>query len=182
VVFIYDQPPTDSLRQGEILAGIWEQRQTSLTPTVDDEYSESLGIEHPWVITLSQDCDLAQDYRFRNENKLDHPSILPHIILCDLNEESEIRGRAEGSDLWRRIQQNQDERYHHLSAADVALSTRSLPNLYLDFKKPFTFPLAVLYDAINAPSVERVALLPAPYIHHLVHRFHAFLSRVALPD
>jgi len=181
VPFIYDDPSSQSLRQGEILAGILEQRQASPETIADDDYSVSL-IEHPWVIALSPDCDLAQDHRFRTENNLTHPSILPHIILCDLNEESEIRGRAPGTEIWRRFVQNQDERYHHLPSAQVAASSRTLPDLYLDFKKPFTFPLDILYDAIGRGSVQRVALVPAPYIHDVVHRFYTFLSRVALPD
>ena len=43
-------------------------------------------------------------------------------------------------------------------------------------------PTDRLYDGILAGNVERVALLPDYYIHHLIHRFYSFLSRVALPD
>jgi hypothetical protein len=39
-----------------------------------------------------------------------------------------------------------------------------------------------LYEGIRVNGISRVALIPNGFVHHLVHRCFAFLSRAALPD
>ena len=98
--------------------------------------------------------------------------------------ESQIRSRSEvNSDLWRRIERNQDERYHHFTEAPIENSSDDgLPDLYIDFKKALAIPTKSLYEGLRVEGVKRIALIPEVYIHHLMHRYYGFLSRVALPD
>ena len=146
------------------------------------------------MIVLTADCDLLQDFkaRFAGDKPQDqcppesfesHPASLLDVLLCDVYEEAQIRGRIQGSDIWRRVKQNQDERYHCFASADVGDPTRRrLPDLYLDFKKALTLPTDSLYEGLRNKGVERVAVVPPIYLHDLMHRFYGFLSRVGVPD
>ncbi len=85
------------------------------------------------------------------------------------------------SALWAALRKNQNERYHHLPAARVG-GADDLDDLYIDFKKVYGIPLKSLYTALNSGGITRVAVVPGPYLHDLIHRFYAFQSRVAVPD
>jgi len=137
------------------------------------------------MIVISQDCDLLWDWTARQQVPFDEfaPSLIPHLLLCDLYEEGQLRGSQEiKSDIWRRIRANQDERYHHLSAATVGESSLNLPDLYIDYKKIYGLPTANLYMGIGALSIARLAVMPPIYLHDFIHRFFAFQSRVAVPE
>jgi hypothetical protein len=111
-------------------------------------------------------------------------ALISHVILCDVYELSKIRNLVPpGKDIWKRIEQNQDERYHHLKPAQVEdMPVSQLPDLYLDFKKVFGIATETLYEGLRIGTIRRVALVPPIYIHDLIHRFYGFLSRVALPE
>src|SRR5207244_2645541 len=48
------------------------------------------------------------------------PKSISHVWLCDAFDEDEIRTHLpKGSETWRRVRQNQDDRYHHLDAAPI---------------------------------------------------------------
>lgn len=193
----YDVPPSSgALSQGEILAGIWEHRP--LEPPVQLPEDAPIAVEsvhHPLVIVVSSACDLEQDFKVRlptrpgeghgmSEDELGrHPAIIPHVLFCDVYQEPDIRGRIAGSDIWRRIRGNQDERYHHLQSAPVGDPAREqLPDVYLDFRKTLALPTRRVYEGIQRDAITRVAVVPPLYIHDLIHRFYAFHSRVGLPD
>lgn len=143
---------------------------------------------------MTADCDLEQDFYARFSDRrpatvsdvvrrdYSDPPLVPYLLLCDMYEETEIRTRMPpGSAAWRRIGKNQDERYHHFEAAGYG-GRRSLPDLYLDFKKTFALPADNVYSGVDSGAVTRVAIVPPIYIHDLMHRFYGFLSRVGLPD
>jgi hypothetical protein len=198
VAFAYETPPQlGALRQGEILAGIYEYRpripamQQTVSTTVD-----VLPIRHPRMIVMTADCDLDWDFKARfpdhhvieccvDEVLLQQealPAIIPHILLCEVYESANVRARVPASDLWKRIRQNQDERYHYFHTAPIGKpSTGELSDICLDFKKTLALPTQSLYNGISARGITRVALVPPIYIHDLMHRFYGFLSRVGLP-
>lgn len=147
------------------------------------------------MIVMTAVCDLEQDfntrfpdddskqrYRSATVDKND-PHLVPHVLLCEVFEEAEIRGLSQfRSDIWKRIRQNQDERYHHLPAGAIGEpAVDNLPDLYLDFKKTIALPTASLYEGLREGQVRRLAVVPVIYIHDLIHRFYGFLSRVGLP-
>ena len=188
-------PSSGPLSQGEILAEVWEHRSLSAASSVGEEQGTEIeSLLHPRVIVMTADCDLEQDFntRFSSERPSEssdivrhdyrHPALLPHILLCDMYEEQDIRTRLPmGSEVWRRIRQNQNERYHHLHG--VSQGGREIPpDLYLDFKKAFALPTESVYMAVQADAVARMGIMPPIYIHDLMHRFYGFLSRVGLPD
>jgi hypothetical protein len=184
-----------ALRQGEILSDIWIHRP--LHPPIEKTEGSPIDIRsyhHPLMVVMSPDCDLDHDFpvRFPDLQAQEQyqsvtedeslPAIIPQVLLGDLYKEDEIRSRIQGADIWRRIKQNQDERYHCFESASIGNPSRGeLPALYLDFKKSLSLPTPSLYDGLRVNGVQRIALIPPIYIHHLIHRFYGFLSRVGLP-
>ncbi|MDP2673713.1 MAG: hypothetical protein Q8Q00_02265 [Dehalococcoidia bacterium] len=180
---IYEPPPNSGpLRQGEILADIYEHRPLyPAAALAEDSTIEFRSYYHRLAIVMTPDCDLEWDCQARSETdeaeESDHPQLLPHVLLCDVYGTSEIRQRVAGSDVWKRIQQNQDERYHHLSASPIWL-----PDIYMDFKKTLALATENLYSGMTSGGIRRVAVVPPLYLQDLTHRFYGFLSRVALPE
>ncbi|MBI2842218.1 MAG: hypothetical protein HYX78_02335 [Armatimonadetes bacterium] len=172
------------LRQGEIIVGLYEYEYESLAGTQTDPGTENpvqqiTIVEHPRVIIVSQDCDLEQDYAGR-QGQASSDKLLQHVLMCDMYEKDEIRGRsALNSALFRRVNQNQDERYHRFDNAPVGNSDRSLPELYVDFKRILSLPTGFVYDLLYRNEAQRVALVPGLYLHDFVHRLYSFLGRVA---
>ena len=187
-------PASNALRQGEIIAGIWEHQSDSAPVEVLEGSGISFDpISHPLLMVMTPDCDLLWDYegRIRAQSEgqpigdaRDDPGVLPHVLLCDLFSHEEIRPRFTGqSDIWRRIRQNQNERYHHLPTAPVGdTADEVLPDLYLDFKKILTLPTHRFYEGLESASIKRLAIMPPIYLQDLMHRFYAFLGRVGVPD
>jgi hypothetical protein len=105
---------SEPLRQGEILGGVLRYSLALDTP----EGPSFDQIEHPFVIVLSQDCDLAQDFRVRVEtHQAQRPlsevetKLLPNILVCELVPETELfAALMPGSDIKKRVVQNKDER------------------------------------------------------------------------
>jgi hypothetical protein len=191
------------LKQGEILADIWVHRP--LVAAVEIPPGHSVEIEptrHPLVIVMTAECDLEWDYktRFGEETiegetgaivvlkgganvDINHPNLVHSVLMCEVYRDEEIRARVPGSDIWKRIGRNQDERYHHFEQGPIGDPPMdSLPDVYLDFKKLLALPPQTLYDSLGPGRVRRIAVVPAVYLHDLMHRFYGFLSRVGVPD
>lgn len=196
--FKYDAPPeVGALRQGELLGEIWEYRPEHPPIALPQDTSiQYRAVHHPLMMVMNPDCDLEWDFRSRFPDEsaqstytpapeASKPNILiSHVLLCDVYEKGNIIDRVSpGRDIWKRIEQNQDERYHHFRPAPIGdSSTNELLDLYLDFKKVFGLPTESLYEGLRANAVKRIALVPPTYIHDLTHRFYGFLSRVGLPE
>jgi hypothetical protein len=95
-----------------------------------------------------------------------------------------MRDPKMSSNIWNRISQNNDERYHFFQAVDQDQDTQGegLPELGVDFKRLFAIPTDEVYWRISTGEVKRRCLLKSPYLEHFCRRFANFLSRVALPD
>lgn len=191
MTFAYEAPSSSSaIRQAEILQGLTEYRAVGLDSQGALEY---LVIYHPAVAVLSQDCDLEQDRSLRFPSDADAPTSeeietdansLAQVLLCEAYGESEVRAKFAnfGSKDWRRIQQNQNERYHCFAAAQVGPNPDDVAEaIYIDFRKHFTVPTGFLYDRVSTGDVVRRAVIPPIHSHDLIHRFYGYQSRVALP-
>lgn len=145
-------------------------------------------MHHARMIVLHSDCDLLQDFNYRSSRSATQPfdegdpNVTPEALLCDLFEEAEIRLRIAGSDIFKRIKRNQDERYHHLTSNPGGGTGPSLPDLFIDFKKTFSVTPGALYEGIQVAGIQRIALVPPIYLQDIMHRFFGFQSRVGLPD
>ena len=195
--FAYDVPPNSgALTQGEILADIWVHHVVhppiSIPEGLDPEIHSKL---YPLVLVMTAVCDLYQDFaaRFPDDEARQlyspriadesDPALISHVLLCEVYRRNEFRVPMKGSEPWRRIEQNQNERYHHLQGASVGDTCESeLPDLYLDFKKTLGLAPQDLYEGLGRGQLARVAVVPPIYLHDLMHRFYGFLSRVGLPE
>jgi hypothetical protein len=129
---------------------------------------------------MTQACDLTQDFEPRQNGK---PQ-LPEVLFCQVPMAEELRktpGLA--SDIWKRIRQNKDERYHFLEGVPLECDAcgEAIPELGIDFKRYFTLPTEEVYHQIRSGTIRRRCVLISPYLEHLSTRFAYFLSRVALP-
>jgi hypothetical protein len=192
----YDLPQTCNLRQGEILGDFWEHVVDS--PPVRSEEGETFPIKsvhHEYLVVMSPDCDLDWDFKARfidpesqerlvpTTNTPDEGKVVTHVLLAKLYTRDRIRPRITTRTFWERIEENIDPRYHRLPSAPIGDNQiNPLPDLYIDFKKALAVPTTSLYDGFRVRGIKRIALIPNVYIHHLMHRYYGFLSRVALPD
>jgi len=184
VPFLYGTPVTGALRQGEILRNLWEHRTThpaSAAPTGTNFPVQSF--ERTLTLVLTADCDLEQDFHARELHLDDEdPTVIPHVLLCDLYTRDSIRTRFANKELFKPVQKNHNERYHRLDSAAVGIpAVGVLPDLYMDFRKGVGIPTANIYSGIRLGHIVRVATVPDVYIHDIMHRFYSYLARVALP-
>lgn len=179
-------PQSGALRQCEILANVVEVRVSigSLDATGELEIEERV---HPLAIVVTQDCDLLWDYRAREASGDAAPKnkILPNVLLCELWEADLLRGtQAISSEPWKRIRQNQDERYHYLQPCDTTNDSEGsgLSALVIDFKRVFTVPTDELYRRVSIGQIRRRSMLEGLFLQDLSNRFGYYHLRVALPD
>jgi len=179
------------LWQGEILTNLpqWKltpegivasAAQPDLPPEVPEPIAvELLPIDHHFVIVLSQDCDLFQDFKARATGG----ESLWNLFFCGVYPEEEAHARFQTlPDRWLKLKQNQMERYQFLQAVAPPedLLGQGLPALVMDFKDCFTLPTTEVYARLALGTGRRARLL-SPYLEHMIHRFYNFQSRVALP-
>ena len=195
---VLDPPPSaGALRQGEILSDVYEYQ--ALHPPIENTSNDPLSfqpLQHPFLIVMTADCDLLQDYKARitppnqeqtlqgvRQERSRRNALLPHILLCELYERHEISAILTEAGLLKRIEDNQIERYHRFTTAHIGNSqVDQLPELFLDFKKILTLPADRLYEGLESSKITRVALVPPIWVHDLMHRFYSFLGRVGVPE
>ena len=144
-------------------------------------------ITFPLVIVLTQDCDLDQDNKFRNdENKTDDKLLLSilvapiynieHVFLgehlsdLDLTMEPIKRTKSPGKYLL----QNERPRYHYIQFPDTVDIVPSA----IDFKHYFSVNLKYLLEVRKKSFVCSVSEI---YREDILLRFSNYLSRIGLP-
>jgi hypothetical protein len=172
------------LRQGEFLTDVWRQFQLDVA-AIGTGATTISPVRHRFVVVMTQDCDLDQDFRVRSEGKV-NDKLLPGILFCEVATAQEVFGRIRQTNpkLWERIKINKDERFHFLQKVEPACDRlhEGLPELAIDFKRCFTLPTEEIYKRIEIGEARRRCVLVSPYLEHLSSRFAYFLSRVALPE
>ncbi len=181
--FSYVRHNSPFIRQGEIVNNLFELKL--LIPqrkTIDVNKEKFVPIVQPYAIVVSQDCDLKWDYEARSSGEVSEGKILTHVLFCALFTQDEVKSRSNlKSDQWKRVRQNQDERYHYLSEAPVRDTENSLPELIADFKTTFSLPVEFVYWLISTGQAIREGSLFPPYLEDFMHRVYSFLGRVATP-
>lgn len=171
------------LRQCEIVSNI-ERFRLDL-PSVGTEAPAGKYRKHAYALVISQDCDLEQDFRTRNEGKASD-KLMPSVLFCEAMTAEELFGiiRQTNRKLWDRIKINKDERYHFMQKIEPACDclNQGLPELAIDFKRYFSLPTDEVYRRIEIGEAIRRCVMVSPYLEHLSTRFASYLSRVALPE
>jgi hypothetical protein len=194
VAFFYVQHNDPRLKQGEIISNLNELRlqipeAKNISTILAKKDVKFDSLEHPYVMVVSQDCDLEQDYGARFSTVAED-KLLRHILVCALFVQDELKGRTNkltgrkiiNSELWKRIRQNQDERYHYLIEAPIEGTGNTIPELIADFKTTFSLPTEFVYWMISTGDATRKGVLCSPYLEDLMHRLYTFLGRVATPE
>lgn len=147
-------------------------------------------INFPLVIVLTQDCDLAQDFRVRSGRP--KPSMqdkwLLSVLVAPLYNVEHVYAGQHLSELnlkmqkidkkataGNRLRQNDTPRYHFLQfPVDLPLV-----DSVIDFKHYFSVNVEQLRQIKRTHFVCRVSEL---YREDIAQRFAAYLSRIGLPE
>ena len=152
----------------------------------------------PYVVILTQECDLLQDYKTRSKNKIvdgliSSNSILMSVLVAPLYNEDHVLNGSHLSELKRsmatitkyknskfttdynRLIQNETPRYHYLNFGEDS----GISPVVIDFKHYFSLDTDYLYDIKKEKFVCKILEL---YREDISHRFASYLSRVGLPD
>ena len=172
------------LRQGEILSSV----EQYIVKASDQGAEQPVDVKkklHPFAVVLTQECDLAQDFVGR-QDEVQFRLLIPNVMMCEVDLAENLRGDtdrvAKGTELWKRIIQNQTDRFQYLRAIAPEFDAlgQGVAALLVDFKRTFTLPTDGLYEQLQRVASRR-AVLMSPYREHLSSRHAHFTSRVALP-
>ena len=119
------------LSQGEILFDVGEPLLKSSDEQLADSHREAsyTVVQHEIIVVVTPDCDLLNDYfhRYREgisglddrEERRRQSNLLGHVLCCDVYERDDLKSSlAAGSDIWKRVERNQDERFRERSRAE----------------------------------------------------------------
>lgn len=171
--------------QGDVLRGVEHIEYVS----VKGGAVEISKIQFPLVVVLTQDCDLAQDYKFRwskassaNQDKLllsvlvaplynvEHIYTGEHLQDLGLKMAVINKGKSPGQYL----RNNETPRYHYLEFPEDIPVVSSV----VDFKHYFSINVEYLKDHKKSNFVCQLSEL---YREDVSQRFSSFLSRIGLP-
>ncbi|MFA0846442.1 MAG: hypothetical protein ACC614_02600 [Methanobacterium formicicum] len=142
----------------------------------------------PFLIILTQDCDLERDHVNRNtpkEMQKTQDKYLQSILVCSGYYAEQFRNgehlnklgltmEYQNKNKWKTIIQNDNPRYHFLGECPKY----QIPDLVIDFKHYYTVPIEILNTEINNHYVGTINEL---FRESLSQRFAHYLSRVGLP-
>jgi len=193
---------SERVHQGEVLSGIVRVRQSLASIG-----SQDIGVDeitHAYLVVMTQDCELAQDANAREIQKqaqqdaprIDDPDFkkkldnapklkIENVLFCEAMPTADMKNSLpQGKDIWKRIIQNKDERYHCIEPcpSEQDLAAQGLPSLGCDFKRFFTMPIDEVLKRIELEPTARRTRLVTPYAEHLLHRFCNFQARIPLPE
>jgi hypothetical protein len=162
------------LRQGEVITDLAQYTYNAATNEIDE-------IVRPFAIVLTQDCDLLWDFEAKAKEEIRD---LNGVLVFEAEPAPDVRAKIAGSDIWRRIIQNRDERYHLLEAVppELDLAGIGLPSLVIDFKRFFTLGPDEIYRQCADAHANRRCRLEMPYREHLQTRAAFYFQRVMLPE
>ncbi|MBQ7000984.1 MAG: hypothetical protein IJN67_08070 [Oscillospiraceae bacterium] len=160
---------------------------------VIDGRVEISKIRYQYVMVLSQECDLTQDFTERQKEagmSITHDKLLQSVIVVPMFNYEQFRTGSHLSNLGysmatdytnpnktpaKTLKQNNNPRYHYL---DFDESIPIVPSV-MDFKRFFTIDINTLYRIRNDRYVCSVDTL---FRERASQRFANFLSRIGLPD
>ena len=177
----------DRVRQGDIYEKV----------PYYESYKETNGefeltiYEFPYVLVLTQDCDLEQNKNDRskareldttelkdNDKHLISIIVVPlynseHLFSGEHLSQLDIKAQKHNSDLRKPIKNNQNPRYHYIEFSDDVV----VPNSVIDFKHYYSVSL----EWLESHSANRICGINPIYRELISQRFSNYLSRIGLP-
>lgn len=148
--------------------------------------------EFPYVLVLTQDCDLEQNKSARskeagltqqdltvNDKHLISVIVVPlynseHLLSGTHLDQLKIKTGTLGGELKKTILKNQNPRYHYIEFNDDII----LPNSVIDFKHYYSVSL----EWLELNTTNRVCGIEQLYRELISQRFSNYLSRIGLPE
>jgi hypothetical protein len=183
----YEKHDCERICQGDILKD-FSFALPRLKPNNDIELTQ---IIFPYIIILSQDCDLesgTKELIVGNSgdpiqcNQFLHNVMFTPAFPAEMARDGKhlvdlfnVKQARLDSDLWKRIIQNKDERYHFLKE----YLNYQVPALLSDFKAYYTVPKEYILSKYKTSYVATVNEL---FRELLSQRFANYLSRIGTPE
>ena len=172
----------DRICQGDILEDV--EHIEYIFGENDEVFQQN--IVFPYVVVLSQDCDLLQDFMNRTEEEENQDKCLISVLVAPAyNPDLFFEGKhlsqlglimeSHNSDSKRKIRSNQNKRYHFLSFNPED----ELIDLVIDFKHYFTVNIEWLR---KKKSNNYLGTIYELFREDLSQRFASYLSRIGLPE
>lgn len=178
----YKNKNPERIYQGDLLSNV-----LLYIASESNEGIKVTDIKFPYVLVLSQDCDLKQYFNKKNREKNNNVfnQYLPNVLItpCYYKEDFKsgenlsflnIIQEHHNSDQIKLINQERESRYHYIKSCD----TFGIPELYIDFKIYYTISpdnLFRLYDKCY------VATINALFRERITQRYTNYISRIGLP-
>ena len=180
----YRKHNADRIVQGDILREVkfadwdWDTKKGNI-----EIYEKVL----PYIVIITQDCDLDQDFKYRTTTTKNNDKLLQSILVCpaygwedfikgdhliDFNLKMETINSSNQRNL---IKHQQVLRYHYLETD----SENQMPALVIDFKHYYTLPVEFLRYIYKKHYVSPMNEL---FRESLSQRFSFYLSRIGLPE
>lgn len=148
-------------------------------------------ITFPFIIVLTQECDLHEDQDFRKniEKKKNQDKLLLSVIVAPIYNVAQFYDGIHLEEIGRKMTpqekrhgktgnkvllQNKNPRYHYLDIKDDSKFVKSI----IDFKQYFTVNVDYIISLKDSNFVCRVSEL---YRERISQRFANHLSRIGLP-
>ncbi len=181
--FAYEPPCTNELRQGELIGPLYEHHVRYAAVAIANAAPVVESERHDRVFVITSDCDLLKDWSARRSDLPNQADFVSGVLLCVAHTRDNLVTPTQfGQREWRRLDRNQDERFHCLPEASVRDSGQPVPALYVDFKRTFMVRPDLIYQGFEAGDpILRIGCIGPVYLQDLIHRLFGFLSRVS-PD
>lgn len=183
--YLTNSDNVERIRQGDIFSNV----------PYFESYNESGGefevtiYRFPYVVVLTQDCDLEQNKNTRlsinkendiveNDKHLFSLLVAPlynseHLISGEHLKEIGISSQRQNTKLKDPIIKNQNARYHYIEFSNDVV----IPNSIIDFKHYFSISL----DYMEEHMENRICGINPIYRELVSQRFSNYLSRIGLP-
>jgi len=187
-----EKKESNRIEQGDIYSNV---EYIEMISQKDEELSIN-KIIFPYVVVLSQDCDLKQTspYFEGEAHSGDDDKKLFSVIVAPIYNEGlfllgehladetigyqmqKIEKLRKGKETtnYRNLINNETPRYHYLNFKEEV----GLPNSIIDFKHFFTVDIKYLYSIKSTNFVIKIKVL---YRESITQRFSNFLSKIGLP-
>jgi len=183
---MYVKHAPERICQGDILRDFvvidWELEDTT------NKYKIS-EITLPYIIVMTQDCDLEWDFNNRSEPASEtQDKYLLTILVCPAYNATEFKDGEHlkylkskelvmnkwGKDLYKQIKDQNHARFYFLEQNQAL----QVPQLIVDFKHYYTIPRDILYKMY---AEHYLATFNKLFRESLSQRFSNYLSRIGLP-
>ncbi len=149
---------------------------------------EAFEGEFLYIIILSQDCDILNEYlkrtKINNNEQQSFNQFLPNIIYCPAFPYEEIKEGTHLEKLYNikqenlitsKVKNNREDRFHYLQKH----IDYQVPELVIDFKLYYTMPVE---DLCKQHKISYLATVNELFRENLSQRFSNYLNRIGLPE